>query len=148
MAIRRFRHAGLETLFRAGRTSGIRPEHAERLSEEEMIPAPGQGALAVQSRAEGEARETVNRIDDPASHAAFDAERELVSRLGGGCALPLGAYARPRLSGLQLHAVVFRPDGSNFLQSSVSGTDAEDVAARAATHLLEQGARDVLEDLR
>jgi hydroxymethylbilane synthase len=132
--------AGLDRL-------GIRREHVERLEEEEMVPAPGQGALAVQTRAEGRARETVSRIDDAESHAAFDAERRLVDLLGGGCALPLGAHAQLIGERLHLRGVVFRPDGSNFLETYVEGPKAADVALTAAQDLFDRGAREILADL-
>jgi len=113
-----------------------------------MVPAPGQGALAVQTRAEGEAREVVRTIDDRDSHVAFDAERRLVAQLGGGCALPLGAYAQVVDDRVRLHAAVFRPDGSRFLESSVEGPRDEDVSVRAADELLEAGAGEILAELQ
>src|SRR5207248_4899070 len=128
--------AGLERL-------GVRPEHVEVLGEEGMVPGPGQGALAVQARADGGAWKTVRRIDDPRSHAAFDAERRLVELLGGGCALPLGAYAKPVEDRLHLRAVVFRPDGSEFLEATAEGSEPGDVASLAAGDLLGLGAREI-----
>jgi hydroxymethylbilane synthase len=130
------------------RRLGLEPEHVERLGEDEMVPAPGQGALAVQTRAVGEAREMVRTVDDRDSHVAFDAERRLVSILGGGCALPLGAYAQVVDDRVLLHAVVFRPDGSRFLETSVEGPRDEDVAVRAANELLEAGAGEILAELQ
>ena len=133
--------AGLERL-------GLRPAHVERLEEEEMVPAPGQGALAVQALADGEVREIVGRIDDPESHSAFDAERRLVALLGGGCALPLGAHAQQIGDRLHLRGVVFRPDGSNFLETYVEGPKSADVALTAAQDLFERGAREILAELQ
>jgi hydroxymethylbilane synthase len=126
----------------------IEPDHAERLSEDEMVPAPGQGALAVQTRTHSEAREIVTTIDDRDSHVAFDVERRVVSLLGGGCALPLGAYAHVVEDRVRLHAVVFRPDGSRFIEASVEGPRDEDVAPRAAQELLDAGAGEILGQLR
>jgi hydroxymethylbilane synthase len=133
--------AGLDRL-------GIRPEHAERLEEEEMVPAPGQGALAVQTRSDDGAWGAVTRIDDDPSHAAFDAERRFVALLGGGCALPLGAHAQLIGARLHLRGVVFRPDGSDFLETYVEGPRSADVALRAAEDLFNRGAREILSDLR
>jgi len=127
---------------------GIEPEHAERLREDEMVPAPGQGALAVQTRQDGEAWEVVRTVDDSDSHVAFDAERRVVAILGGGCALPLGVYAHVVGARMRLHGVVFPPDGSRFLETSVEGPRDEDVAVRAAQELLDMGAGDILAALR
>jgi hydroxymethylbilane synthase len=133
--------AGLERL-------GLRPPNVERLESDEMVPAPGQGALAVQTRTDGEAREIVARIDDPDSHAAFEAERRLVSLLGGGCALPLGAHAEVAGTRLHLRGVVFRADGSGFLETYVEGPRSADVALHAAQDLFDRGAREILAELR
>ena len=127
---------------------GIEPEHCERLREDEMVPAPGQGALAVQTRLDGDAREAAATIDDPDSHVAFDGERRLVALLGGGCALPLGAFAQIVGDRVRLHAVVFAPDGSRFLESSAEGSRDEDVAVRAAEELRAGGADEILAALR
>ena len=128
------------------RRLGIEPEHVERFDEDVMVPAPGQGALAVQARVDGDARHVVSGFDDGDSHAAFDAERKLVALLGGGCALPLGAFARVADGRVGLRAVVFTPDGSRFLESWTEGTD--DVASRVASELLDAGAGEILAELR
>ena len=133
--------AGLERL-------GIRPQHLERLPEEEMAPAPGQGALAIQARADGDVWEAIEGIDNAESHAAFEAERRLVELVGGGCALPLGAYASAVEDRLRLRAVVFRPDGSDFLEATAEGSGPEDVAGLVADELFGLGAREILNDLR
>ncbi|MGZ4147662.1 MAG: hydroxymethylbilane synthase, partial [Actinomycetota bacterium] len=71
---------------------GIGPEHAAPMSLAEMVPAPGQGALALQTR-DDDSREAVARLDHRDSRIALEAERRLTAMLGGGCALPLGAHA-------------------------------------------------------
>src|SRR5207237_10250755 len=96
---------------------GLEPEHTETLSVDEMVPAPGQGALAVQARADGPARATVSAIEDPASRVAFEAERRVVALLGGGCALPLGAFAEAADGVVRMVAVVLRPDGSAAIRA-------------------------------
>ncbi len=73
---------------------GIAPPFARPLPLTQMVPAPGQGCLAVQCRDGDDAtRALLAPLDHPASHTALDTERSLMWRLGGGCALPLGAFA-------------------------------------------------------
>ena len=127
---------------------GIDPEHAAPIPVEEMVPAPGQGALAVQVHEGAPAAETVAKVDDPGSHIAFDTERHLVRLLGGGCRLPLGAYAEWRDGVIRLLAVVVRPDGSELLWSQVQATRPEDAAGEAADILRAGGADRILEEVR
>lgn len=126
---------------------GISPPHVEELSPEEMVPAPGQGALAVQAREGGPAREAVARLDHPPSRAAFEAERRLVDLLGGGCALPLGALGQVWDGGVRLTAVVLRPDGSGLIRAETSADGPEGAARRAADQLLARGADRILAEL-
>ncbi|MGH2673937.1 MAG: hydroxymethylbilane synthase [Actinomycetota bacterium] len=127
---------------------GLAPEHARPLPVDDMVPAPGQGALAVQARADDPAAEAAATLDHPASRAAFEAERRLVGLLGGGCRLPLGAYAEVRDRAIRLLAVVVRPDGSDLLWSQVEGDRPDQVAGEAAEVLLSAGAGSILRDLR
>jgi len=120
---------------------GIAPDHAEELSLGEMVPAPGQGALAVQTRADDAIREVVAGLDDQGSRLAFEAERQLVALLGGGCSLPLGAYAEVAGRKLRLIAVVLRPDGSDAVRAEAEAEAAE-VAARLVADELRAGGAD------
>ncbi|MDQ4006140.1 MAG: hydroxymethylbilane synthase, partial [Actinomycetota bacterium] len=115
--------AGLDRL-------GVRPSNAAPLPVDEMVPAPGQGALAVQAAEGSEAAAVAAALDDPASRAAFEAERLVVSHLGGGCRLPLGAYAESRDATVHLIAVVVRPDGSDLLRSEVEASGPRETAVR------------------
>jgi hydroxymethylbilane synthase len=126
---------------------GVAPEHATPFPMEDMVPAPGQGALAVQSAEGSEAQAVVAAIDHGRSHTAFEAERQLVELLGGGCALPLGAYAESRSEGVRLLAVVIRPDGSDLVWVQVEAPSAEAAAAEAAETLAAGGAREILAEL-
>ena len=124
---------------------GITPRHSTPFPMDEMVPAPGQGALAVQIRADDDrTRSVVERLDHPRSRTAFEAERRLVTILGGGCALPLGAYAEERAEGVRLLGVVIRPDGSDFLWAQAEASSAEEVAGAVAETLLAAGARRIL----
>ena len=95
-----------------------------------MVPAPGQGALAVECRAEdathGAPAVAYHALDDAASRAAVTAERALLARLEAGCTAPVGALARPDAAGgLVLVAVVLRPDGQVQLRrTGTAGWDA------------------------
>ena len=127
---------------------GVAPDNAVPLPVEERVPAPGQGARAVQARGGDAARAAARAIDDPRSHVAFDTERRLVSLLGGGCRLPLGAYAEAREGAVRLLAVVIRPDGSDLLWSQVEADRPEDAAGEAAEVLLAGGAEGILAEVR
>jgi hydroxymethylbilane synthase len=127
---------------------GVVPTHAETMSPEEMVPAPGQGALAVQARTDSDVRETVARLEHRASRLAFEAERALVRWVGGGCALPLGALATAADGQVHLVAVVMRPDGSGFLRAEATADAPDQVAREVAERLLSQGAREILQEHR
>ena len=97
--------AGLERL-------GLGDRIVERLACEVCLPAPGQGALAVEARAgDEEAIGLARRIEDAASRACVEAERALLAGLGGGCRVPIGALAEAEGTALRLCAVVASPDG-------------------------------------
>jgi hydroxymethylbilane synthase len=130
------------------RRLGLQPEFSTPLSVEEMVPAPGQGALAVQAR--GDDLETLDRLrafDHAERRAAFDAERRLMALLGGGCALPLGALADAS-GGVHLRSVVVSPDGSQLLSAETTETAPVVAASAVAEQLLASGARDILDRAR
>jgi hydroxymethylbilane synthase len=127
---------------------GVQPDHSAPLPVDDMVPAPGQGALAVQARAGDRAVDVLASVDHPRSRTAFRAERELVRRLGGGCRLPLGAYAEAREDGVRLLGVVIRPDGSDLLWSQVEAASPDDAAGEAAEVLLQAGAAAILDEVR
>lgn len=134
--------AGLERL-------GVTPDHAKPLPLSVMVPAPGQGCLALQCRGDDEAaRDLLAPLDHALSHAALDAERSVMWRLGGGCALPLGAYAAPIDGGLKLTAVIAVPDGSEILRVERSAETPEGVAALVARDLIDGGAERILDEAR
>jgi hydroxymethylbilane synthase len=121
------------------------PGGAELLRVDVMVPAPGQGALAVQARADDPATlGALGAIEHNPSRAAFEAERTLVERLGGGCALPIGALADPSADGIRMIAVVARPDGSEIVRADVEAARPSDAAEAAARALLDGGAAAIL----
>lgn len=119
--------AGLIRLGWAGRISEYLPVPA-------WLPAPGQGAMAVEVRkGDRSVRRTVARIDHVATRAAVTAERAVVAALGGGCDLPLGALARVQDRQLRLRAAIFSRDGRRRFAAERSGTPA--TAARIGREL-------------
>jgi hydroxymethylbilane synthase len=124
---------------------GLMPAHATPLPLEEMVPAPGQGALAVQARGDDERTlKIVKQLDHPRSRLAYEAERALVARLGGDCSLPLGAYAEQREGGVRLLAVVIRPDGSDLVWAQAEAPTPDEAAGEVAQTLLAGGAAAIL----
>ncbi len=124
---------------------GIRPAEARPLELDVMVPAPGQGSLALQCRIDDSvASLAIGSVDDPHSHRAFDAERAVVARLGGGCALPLGAFATALHGRVHLTALVATADGETILRSSAEARFPEDAAEQVTDGLLAQGAALIL----
>lgn len=117
------------------------------LEEAVMLPAIGQGALGLETRAD-DAR--VARLVAPLNHEPTRlcvlAERALSRQLYGGCHLPLAGYARLSGATLSLRALVGYPDGSRVVQDSLSGAaqDAEALGVELAGRLLQQGAQEIL----
>lgn len=111
-----------------------------RVDTDTLLPAPGQGALAIEVRADDEGTlEVVRPLNDPEVEVATRAERLLLKGLGGGCHLPLGALARPSAGMLELRAALGRLDDAItravVVRVSVSGADAEAAAAAALVEL-------------
>ena len=128
---------------------GIVPEHAAPMSVSEMLPAPGQGCLAIQARADDEATlAALSPLDHGASRMALEAERRLMLRLGGGCALPLGAFADVEEGQVRMVAAVFTPEGAREARTAVAGDTPEGVAEEAALDLLAGGADEILAAVR
>ncbi len=127
--------AGLERLGRGD-------EIGARL--EEMVPAAGQGTLAITVRTGEE--EQVAALDDPATHAALDAERAVVVALGADCHTPIGVLAGEQDGLFAVEAFVGRPDGGAWLRDRLaeSGADPADLGARVAGRMVAAGALEVL----
>jgi hydroxymethylbilane synthase len=112
---------------------------------EVMLPAPGQGALGVQCRAEDEATlELLAAVHQAAVAAAVTAERSFLLHLGGGCATPVAAYALPGKKGLQLTGLVAALSGGKQVQVNGHGGDGWVLGARLAQQALDQGAGELL----
>jgi len=144
--------AGLTRLGFASRISA-------RLPVDACVPAPGQGIVAIEIREGDEAvRQAVSSVDDAAAGAALEAERAVVTALGGGCQTPIGALAswvrsaspasptQVNDAALELVAVVVSLDGSRAVRAHRRGarSDAAALGARVAADLLAEGAGDIL----
>jgi hydroxymethylbilane synthase len=137
--------AGLRRLGFASRISLALPCAA-------CIPAPGQGIVAIEIRADDdEARRTTGLIDDPAASAAMNAERALVAALGGGCQTPIGALAS-LVNGIDLDlvATVVSLDGSRAVRGRAQGPrhEAAAIGGRVGAQLLADGADEILADAK
>jgi hydroxymethylbilane synthase len=119
---------------------------SEVFEPDAMIPAPGQGALAVECRAgSSELAALLAAVDDPASRAAVTAERTVLAELEAGCSAPLGAYAAGT-GILQLTAAVVAEDGMTAVRASMSGPAAQaaELGRDLAAELLRQGAGSIV----
>ncbi len=131
------------------RRLGLEQEIAQVFSTQEMCPAPGQGALAVQTRIEGEAKDICGRLDHAATRQAVTCERALLAALGGGCQLPVGALAETQGDTLRVLAIIISPGGGQVVRAEATGAAAR---ARAlgqavAADLLARGGSEILESL-
>lgn len=128
-------------LARLGRSDG------QAIPESEMTPAPGQGCLALEARADdAAAREAAEALTDRRSLVELTAERAVVTALGATCHTPVGARAALDGDRLALDAYAGLPDGSTWMRDSLAGDPGQPAAlGRAvADRMLAAGARDVL----
>ena len=113
-----------------------------------MLPAPGQGALAVQCRSsDRETLEVLGSLEDTPTRQAVTAERAFLSGLGAGCSLPVAAYAGPSAENagtLHLTGLVISPDGRQTLRLNARGQHPEALGQRLALDAISQGALDIL----
>ena len=127
----------------------------QRFSPEEMCPAPGQGALAIETRAAAypvdEERDEFVRgavafLEHPRTRFAVEAERSVLHALGGGCMLPVGAFCEPHEGGYKLYAQVVAADGEAMVQlaSFSAGEDAGELGRGMAEELIARGALELL----
>jgi hydroxymethylbilane synthase len=133
--------AGLKRLGKAGLIKQIIPA-------EIMCPAAGQGALGIEIRVGDSATgQHLAFLNDPLARAATTCERALLSRLGGGCQVPIGAFAEIRNGKLRLDAIVADPDGSKLLRESRDGdlNDPEALGNAVGETLLSRGGDEILE---
>lgn len=121
------------------------------LSHDACVPAPGQGIIAIETRADNVALADVLRtINDVSSAACFEAERAVVSALGGGCQLPLGAVAIHAGGRLDMQALVASADGARQIRRRLDGDASRpaELGTRLADALAESGAIAILNEVR
>jgi hydroxymethylbilane synthase len=130
--------AGLIRLGFAGRIS-------QWLPLEVMLPAPGQGALAVQCRLQdAQTLDLLTAIEDSAVRAAASAERAFLEGLGGGCSLPVAAHAEQRDGQLHLHGRVISLNGRRVIDCRSTGKDPQALGLSCARQAIEKGAAELL----
>jgi hydroxymethylbilane synthase len=124
---------------------GMRAHIREVFSLEVMLPAPGQGALAVQCRAEDtETLAVLAAIHDPTTMAEVQAERAFLAGLGGDCSLPVGAFAAKEDGAIILTGAVISADGKQSIRLSAADTEPARLGGRLADLVLERGAAELL----
>lgn len=127
---------------------GLDKHVRDRIPVEVMCPAVGQGALAVEiRRSDRQVSEALAFMDHADSHVAVRCERALLGSLGGGCQVPIGAFAEKRGGQLRLIAMAGRPDGSEVLREEGRGMDPEQLGRETAQRLLRRGADKILSDV-
>ena len=131
--------AGLDRL-------GLAPAISERFSPDRLLPAPGQGAIALQCRAEGPVAKLVAKINHEATWAAVTAERAFLAGLEGGCAAPIAAFAQLERGKLALHGLVASGDGKKVLRFETAGAPAaaESLGRSLAARALAAGAAELM----
>jgi hydroxymethylbilane synthase len=133
--------AGLDRL-------GLSENISEVLPHEVSLPAAGQGAIGIEAReSDAETLNALAELEDSDTRCAVEAERAALAGLGGGCQVPIGAWARVESGKLRLDVAVLSPDGARRLWESDSGVpeQAEAIGTRLARKLREGGAVALLE---
>jgi hydroxymethylbilane synthase len=136
--------AGLERLGLSHKISAILPPR-------EFLPAPAQGALAVQIRTEdSELAEFVSQLDDKNSRITVEAERCILTSLHGGCSIPLGVYAQISGDNINIDAMISDLEGKKYIKRSKTSfiNEAESCAKELAQELLAAGGQEILDQIR
>ncbi len=135
--------AGVKRLGLEARITGYLPEHI-------MLPAIGQGALAIEMRQDDHStRRLVSPLDHKETRLAVESERAFLGRLEGGCQVPIAACAKVIEDQMELTGLVAEVDGSVLLREVISGTveHHKKLGVALADHLLDKGGREILENI-
>lgn len=149
--IRKWREQGAGGVILAGAglaRLGLKDVPAHPIPTDVLIPAPGQGILALEVRAGGPAEEPCRTLNHSVSARAATAERAVVAAFGGDCTLPLAAWARPDGDTLRLTALLATPDGRHFARGEATGDDPARVAQDCVAAMRANGADEVLARIR
>ena len=122
----------------------------EPISTEISLPAVGQGAIAIESRVKDqETADVLGRLDDAETRTAIIAERALLSKLQGGCQVPVGAWARYERAELVMDAVVCSVDGKRYVRQKAAAPSeqASQLGDHLAQVLIDSGAREILDEV-
>ena len=136
--------AGLNRLGLSDKISAILPP-------EDFIPAPAQGALAIQTRGDDdELIELLGRLDHQPTRAAVEAERYVLTAMRGGCSIPLGVYAQIRDDTITIEAMISDIEGENYIRFSETArlNESRACAEELAEKLLAAGGKEILEEIR
>ena len=130
---------------------GLEDKISAILPPDEFLPAPAQGALAVQIRPEdAELGELVRRLDDKDARLGAETERHILASMHGGCSIPLGVYTRICDDTISIDAIICDLEGKRCIKRSktVPVTQAKTCAEEMADELLNAGGREILEEIR
>lgn len=120
------------------------------IDPERWVPAPGQGALALETRADrDDVRALIEPLNDPAAEAELACERAFSARLEGGCSVPLGCLARTNGARMTVVGYLGSPYGEGGLRDRIAGpaSAARDLGFELAEAILDAGGRDILAEL-
>jgi hydroxymethylbilane synthase len=126
---------------------GLQDRISAAVSAEEILPAVGQGAIAIETRADDElAVAATSKLNHRETELACRAERAFLRSLGGGCQFPIAAHAVFEGETIKLEGLVAKPDGSQILRGVLSGASEEGdlIGCTLAARLIEQGADSLL----
>jgi len=128
---------------------GLADRITQYMEVQAVIPAIGQGALAIETRVDDpEVEDLVATLDDPATSLCVRVERSFLQRMGGGCQVPMAAHCTSTMEGIEVVAAVVHPDGNPMIADSYRGpSNGESVGRRLADVLLEKGAVDILKEV-
>ena len=133
------------------RRLGLQDRISHTLSYDEMLPAPGQGALAIEVRTDDAfTNEIAEKLHHHPTALSVAAERDFLERLGGGCNVPIAVYARVRQDLLEMDALVASPDGKRVVRDKASGCKGKsaEICAALAERILNAGGREILYEFR
>jgi len=136
--------AGLNRLGLSDKISAV-------LAPKEFIPAPAQGALAVQIRADdAELANLVKQIDDKNSRIAAETERRVLETMHGGCSIPLGVYSQIQNDEITIDAIISDLEGKKYVRRTITAPldQAGATAKKLAGELLADGGQDILDKIR